>query len=214
MPFRRRRTARRARRPDCRTKTGSRHDLLQAYGRNERIPSVIARGPRRTASSGHRGRPDRITYRTPSSCSPDGYLANGQEPWQIPRPRHGAGRSTGGSAEQAHSEMASSCRSIATHTLARHGRVRGRWTRPPISGIGRPTAPQHLLRPGQPRHRMVRLRQAKIDGIDVLTFEVDDPTGDAELLVIGGLPLGRSQPASGRTAKARRSRRRTCVSWA
>jgi 2-oxoglutarate/2-oxoacid ferredoxin oxidoreductase subunit alpha len=32
---------------------------------------------------------------------------------------------------------------------------------------------------------MVRLRQAKIDGIDVPPLDVDDPTGDAELLVVG-----------------------------
>src|SRR5258708_20278898 len=32
---------------------------------------------------------------------------------------------------------------------------------------------------------MVRLRQAKIDGIAVPDLEVDDPTGDAELLMIG-----------------------------
>ncbi len=32
---------------------------------------------------------------------------------------------------------------------------------------------------------MVRLRQAKIDGIAVPDLEVDDPTGDAELLMLG-----------------------------
>jgi 2-oxoglutarate ferredoxin oxidoreductase subunit alpha len=32
---------------------------------------------------------------------------------------------------------------------------------------------------------MVRLRQAKIDGITVPDLEVDDPTGDAELLLVG-----------------------------
>jgi 2-oxoglutarate ferredoxin oxidoreductase subunit alpha len=32
---------------------------------------------------------------------------------------------------------------------------------------------------------MVRVRQAKIDGIDVPDLEVDDPSGDAELLLIG-----------------------------
>ena len=32
---------------------------------------------------------------------------------------------------------------------------------------------------------MVRLRQAKIDGIAMPDLEVDDPTGDAELLMIG-----------------------------
>jgi 2-oxoglutarate ferredoxin oxidoreductase subunit alpha len=33
--------------------------------------------------------------------------------------------------------------------------------------------------------RMVRLRSAKIDGITVPDLDVDDPTGDADLLVIG-----------------------------
>ena len=33
--------------------------------------------------------------------------------------------------------------------------------------------------------RMVRLRAAKIDGIAVPDLQVDDPTGDAELLVLG-----------------------------
>ncbi len=32
---------------------------------------------------------------------------------------------------------------------------------------------------------MVRLRQAKIDGIKVPDLEVDDPSGDAELLMLG-----------------------------
>ena len=32
---------------------------------------------------------------------------------------------------------------------------------------------------------MVRLRQAKVDGIEVPDLEVEDPTGDAELLLIG-----------------------------
>ncbi len=32
---------------------------------------------------------------------------------------------------------------------------------------------------------MVRLRQAKIDGIDVPDIEVDDPDGDARVLVLG-----------------------------
>jgi 2-oxoglutarate ferredoxin oxidoreductase subunit alpha len=32
---------------------------------------------------------------------------------------------------------------------------------------------------------MVRLRQAKVDGIDVADMVVDDPTGDARLLVLG-----------------------------
>ena len=41
-----------------------------------------------------------------------------------------------------------------------------------------------LLRPGN-HDRMVRLRAAKIAGIPVPDVEVDDPTGDADLLVLG-----------------------------
>ena len=33
--------------------------------------------------------------------------------------------------------------------------------------------------------KMVRLRQSKIDGIDVPPLEVDDPTGNAGVLVLG-----------------------------
>ena len=32
---------------------------------------------------------------------------------------------------------------------------------------------------------MVRLRQAKVDGIAVPDLDVDDPGGDAELLILG-----------------------------
>src|SRR4029078_4166566 len=50
---------------------------------------------------------------------------------------------------------------------------------------------------------MVRLRQAKIDGIAVPDIEVDDPTGDAELLMIGWGssygPIGEACPRARRT---------------
>jgi 2-oxoglutarate ferredoxin oxidoreductase subunit alpha len=57
---------------------------------------------------------------------------------------------------------------------------------------------------------MVRTRQAKVDGIDVAPLEVDDPTGDARLLVIGwgstygpvGAAVRRVRHAGGRVAHA------------
>jgi 2-oxoglutarate ferredoxin oxidoreductase subunit alpha len=54
---------------------------------------------------------------------------------------------------------------------------------------------------------MTRLRQAKVDGIadDIPSLDVDDPTGDAELLVLGwGSSLGTIVAAVGRARAAGR----------
>ena len=63
---------------------------------------------------------------------------------------------------------------------------------------------------------MTHLRAAKVDGIaaDIAPLEVDDPSGDAELLVLGwgssrGLDLGRRRSRPG--GRRRRSRPRTCA---
>jgi pyruvate/2-oxoacid:ferredoxin oxidoreductase alpha subunit len=61
---------------------------------------------------------------------------------------------------------------------------------------------------------MVRLRQAKIDGITVPDLEVDDPTGDAELLMVGwgsSATVPSARPAGGHGARASRSRTRSCA---
>jgi len=56
---------------------------------------------------------------------------------------------------------------------------------------------------------MVRIRQAKIDGISIPDLEVDDPTGDAELLLIGwGSSYGPIGEAC-RRARRKESRLRT-----
>jgi pyruvate/2-oxoacid:ferredoxin oxidoreductase alpha subunit len=69
---------------------------------------------------------------------------------------------------------------------------------------------KHLVRTKN-HDLMVRLRQAKIDGISVPDLEVDDPTGDAELLLIGwGSSYGPIGEACGvHAARASRSRTRS-----
>jgi 2-oxoglutarate ferredoxin oxidoreductase subunit alpha len=112
----------------------------------------------------------------------DGAIANGSEPWKIPD--------------------AGSLPSIK-HTFAKSGEPFQPYARDPE------TLARQFAIPGTPglEHRiggleaangagaisyepvnhdlMVRIRQAKIDGISVPDLEVDDPTGDAELLLIG-----------------------------
>ena len=113
----------------------------------------------------------------------DGAIANGSEPWRIPD--------------------VSTLRRRSTHTFAKPDEPFQPYARDPE------TLARQFAVPGTPglEHRigglesangsgnisyepanhdlMVRLRQAKIDGIAVPDLEVDDPTGDAELLLIG-----------------------------
>ncbi len=123
-----------------------------------------------------------MSYHTPVILLSDGAIANGSEPWKIPD--------------------VGSLPSIK-HTFAKSGEPFQPYARDPE------TLARQFAIPGTPglEHRiggleaangsgaisyepvnhdlMVRIRQAKIDGISVPDLEVDDPTGDAELLLIG-----------------------------
>ena len=160
-------------------------DLLQAlYGRNGESPvAVLApRSPADCFDTALEAVRIAITYNTPVILLSDGAIANGSEPWRIPDV---------------------STLTPSTHTLAKPDEPFEPYARDPE------TLSRQFAVPGTPglEHRigglesangsgdisyepinhdlMVRLRQAKIDGIAVPDVEVDDPTGDAELLLIG-----------------------------
>lgn len=120
----------------------------------------------------------------------DGYLANGSEPWRIPE-------------VDELPEIAPDFATGPNHTLEDGSEVFWPYKRDPLT-LARPWAV-----PGTPglEHRiggiekqdgngnisydpanhdlMVRTRQAKIDGISVDPLVVDDPGGDARVLVLG-----------------------------
>ena len=106
---------------------------------------------------------------------------------------------------------ATSCRTRATTDS--HGR--GRSPGPPASFIASGTRAQdgtgNISYEPANHELMTRLRQAKVDGIadDIPALEVDDPTGDAQLLVLGwGSSLGTITAAVIRArAEVGRSRR-------
>jgi len=160
-------------------------DLLQAlFGRNGESPvAVVApRSPSDCFETAIEAVRIAVSYHTPVIVLSDGAIANGSEPWRIPD--------------------ISSFKPIK-HKFAQPGEPFQPYNRDPE------TLARQFAVPGTPglEHRiggleaangsgaisyepinhdlMVRIRQAKIDGIRVPDLEVDDPTGDAELLLIG-----------------------------
>lgn len=160
-------------------------DLLQAlFGRNGEspVPVLAPRSPSDCFDIALQAMRIAVAYMTPVIVLSDGAIANGSEPWRIPDV-----------AELAPIEhvFAKAGEDFAPYardpeTLARQFAVPG------IPGLehrigGLESANGSGVISYEPANHdlMVRLRQAKIDGIEVPDLEVDDPTGDAELLLIG-----------------------------
>ncbi|WP_327184565.1 2-oxoacid:acceptor oxidoreductase subunit alpha [Streptomyces sp. NBC_01334] len=167
-------------------------DLLQAmFGRNGEapVPIVAPRTPADCFDAALEAARIALTYRTPVMLLSDGYLANGSEPWRIPE-------------LDELPDLAVQFAQGPNHTLDDGSEVFWPYKRDPQT-LARPWAV-----PGTPglEHRiggiekedgtgnisyapanhdfMVRVRQAKIDGIDVPDLEVDDPH-EASTLVLG-----------------------------
>lgn len=171
-------------------------DLLQAlYGRNGESPvAVLApRSPADCFETAVEAARIALTYRTPVLLLSDGAIANGSEPWSIPEvadmPRIDPGFEPGGDASDEFQPYARDPETLA-RPLAVPGTV-GRAHR--IGGLEKADGSGNISYEPANHELMVRLRQAKIDGITVPDLEVEDPSGRAELLLIGwGAPTGRS----------------------
>jgi 2-oxoglutarate ferredoxin oxidoreductase subunit alpha len=129
-----------------------------------------------------------VTYRTPVMLLSDGSLANGSEPWRVPdasaiepiEPNF----ATEPNAPDGSGEFWPYLRDDVT--LARPWAVPGtKGLEHRIGGLEKADGRGAISYDPDNHDRMVRLRAAKIDGIAVPDVEVDDPTGDAELLVVG-----------------------------
>jgi 2-oxoglutarate/2-oxoacid ferredoxin oxidoreductase subunit alpha len=131
-------------------------------------------------------------YRTPVFILSDAYLANGSEPWLIPD-------------VEALPDIPVEFATETNHTTAdgkaefwpyvRDGETLARpWALPGtvglehrIGGIEKADGSGNISYDPANHDTMTRLRQAKVDGIarDIAPLTVDDPSGDAELLVLG-----------------------------
>ncbi|MBB5915775.1 2-oxoglutarate ferredoxin oxidoreductase subunit alpha [Nocardia transvalensis] len=162
-------------------------DLLQAlYGRNGESPvAVLApRSPADCFAAAVDAARIALTYRTPVLLLSDGAIANGSEPWAIPTVAELERIDPAFEPEGGDGEFQPYARD--PETLARPLAVPGTAGRAHrIGGLEKADGSGNISYDPANHELMVRLRQAKIDGIAVPDLEVDDPDGRAELLLIG-----------------------------
>ncbi|MBU3750919.1 MAG: 2-oxoacid:acceptor oxidoreductase subunit alpha, partial [Mycobacterium sp.] len=160
-------------------------DLLQAmFGRNGESPVAVLApdSPSDCFNTAIEAARIALTYRTPVVVLSDGAIANGSEPWRIPDVSALAPIDT--AVAQPGADFAPYARDPAT--LARQLAVPGTaGLEHRIGGLEKANGSGDISYHDANHDQMVRLRQAKIDGIAVPDLEVDDPTGDAALLVLG-----------------------------
>jgi 2-oxoglutarate/2-oxoacid ferredoxin oxidoreductase subunit alpha len=172
-------------------------DLLQVlYGRNGEspVPVVAASSPADCFGASVEAVRIALKYRTPVILLSDGYLANGSEPWRVPAadtlPDLSAEFSfaTGpnGTADDGSPRFLPYLRD--PETLARPWAVPGTpGLEHRIGGLEKADGTGDISYDPANHEFMVRTRQAKVDGIvrDLPPTAVDDPSGEARVLVLG-----------------------------
>ena len=167
-------------------------DLLQAmFGRNGEspVPIVAPQSPADCFDAALDAARLATVYRTPVILLSDGYIANGSQPWRIPDV-HALPDLTvqfttelNHTAEDGTEEFWPYLRN--PETLARPWAVPGTpGLEHRIGGIEKADGTGHISYDSANHERMVELRQAKVDGIDVPDLVVDGDD-DAEVLVLG-----------------------------
>ncbi|GAB3715515.1 2-oxoacid:acceptor oxidoreductase subunit alpha [Mariniluteicoccus flavus] len=190
-------------------------DLLQVmFGRNGEapVPVIAAQSPSDCFETAVEAIRWAVKYRTPVVMLSDGYLANGAEPWRTPdlgeiapiEPGFATGPNSGEDFLPYKRDP---------ETLARPWAIPGTpGLEHRIGGIEKAADTGNVSYDPANHDAMVRTRQAKVDGIvrDIPDTVVDDPTGDARVLVLGwGSTYGpitaavrRVRSAGGRVAQA------------
>ena len=130
------------------------------------------------------------TYRTPVMLLSDGYLANGSEPWRIPEvsdlPDLTVEFTTEPNAEDDAGNSIFHPFQRDPQTLARPWAVPGTpGLEHRIGGIEKANLTGNISYDPDNHDLMVRLRAEKVSGITVPDLTVDDPSGQAEVLILG-----------------------------
>ena len=168
--------------------------LLAMFGRHGEapVPIVAPQSPSDCFDAAIEAVRIATTYRTPVFVLSDAYLANGSEPWLVPDVTTLPDLNVEFATELNH-EKADGTPEFWPYlrdpeTLARPWAIPGTpGLEHRIGGIEKADGSGNISYDPSNHDTMVRLRQAKIDGIaaSIPPLEVDDPTGDAELLVLG-----------------------------
>lgn len=170
-------------------------DLLQAmFGRNGEapVPIVAPQSPGDCFFATLEAVRLATKYRTPVLLLSDGYLANGAEPWRIPDVAELPDLTVTFTTEPNDTDAAGE---PVFHPFLRDEQTLARpWAIPGtaglehrIGGIEKADVTGAISYDPTNHDHMVRTRQAKIDGIahDIPALVVDDPTGEADVLVLG-----------------------------
>ena len=165
-------------------------DLLQVmFGRNGEspVPVVAARTASDCFHAAIEAARIALKYRTPVFLLSDGYLANGSEPWLLPDVDQLPDISVE-FATEANDESGFMPFKRDPETLARPWAVPGTaGLEHRLGGIEKADGTGNISYDPANHDFMVRTRQAKVDGIahDVEPLEVEDPSGEAKILVLG-----------------------------
>jgi 2-oxoglutarate/2-oxoacid ferredoxin oxidoreductase subunit alpha len=167
-------------------------DLLQAmFGRNGEcpVPILAPQSPADCFDIAIEATRIALTYRTPVLLLSDGYLANGSEPWLIPRAENLPDLSVSFASEPNATDGSGEFWPYVRDesTLAREWAIPGTpGLQHRIGGLEKADGKGDISYDPDNHERMVRLRQAKVDGVTVPDLVVDDPSGGkARVLVLG-----------------------------
>jgi 2-oxoglutarate ferredoxin oxidoreductase subunit alpha len=172
------------------TKTEQADLLMAMFGRNGEspVPVIAAASPSDCFHAAIEAARIAVTYRTPVILLSDGYLANGSEPWRIPDISTLPDLST-------QFTFATAVTGEDFQPFRRDPATLARPWAPPgvpglehrIGGIEKADGSGEISYEPDNHDLMVRTRQAKIDGIasSIPPLEVDDPSGQAKILVLG-----------------------------
>ena len=182
------------------TKTEQADLLLAMYGRHGEspLPIVSASTPAECFSAAIEAARIAVRYRTPVILLSDTFLANSSEPWPIPDveslPEIDPAFATSNGADFL--------------PYSRDDKLARPWAVPGtpglvhrIGGLERQDGTGNISYDAANHELMTRLRQAKVDGIadDIPPLDVEDPSGEADLLVLGwGSSLGTITASVGR----------------
>jgi 2-oxoglutarate/2-oxoacid ferredoxin oxidoreductase subunit alpha len=172
------------------TKTEQSDLLLAMFGRNGEapLPIVAPRSPSDCFDVALEAVRLATTYRTPVLLLSDGYLANGSEPWRIPDTADLPGLRVTFATEPNGADGTFLPYLRDPETLARPWAVPGTpGLEHRIGGLEKADGTGNISYDPTNHDLMVRLRQSKVDGIAraIPPLEVDDPAGDARVLVLG-----------------------------
>ena len=195
-------------------------DLLQAmFGRNGEapVPIIAPKSPSDCFFAALEAARIATAYRTPVFLLSDGYLANGSEPWRIPDVDSLPDLTVEFATEPNHINEDGSTEFWPyvrdPETLARQWAIPGTpGLEHRIGGIEKADGRGSISYDPDNHDHMVRVRQAKVDAVarTIPPLEVEDPSGDARVLIIGWGstygPIGAAcrsvREAGGRVAQA------------